>query len=148
MENSIENKTLELESGTLKNLNTTRKWTMFFAVLGFIMIGIMLIAGLFAVLFLSVFKGGNTGIGLPEGFIFIFIVLFAIIYFFPVLYLFRFSKHMGNAVKDFDKTELNKAFRNLKSYYVLIGILTILFMALYVVAIIIAGSSVALLKTF
>jgi formate hydrogenlyase subunit 3/multisubunit Na+/H+ antiporter MnhD subunit len=146
MENNLEFKKIEIEQETLKDLNTTRKWTMFFAILGFIAIGIMIIVGLFAGLFLTVFKTGNSGLGLTEGLVFIFVLLFGVIYFFPVLYLFRFSKHTSNAVKTLDKEELHKAFKNLRAYFVYIGILVIIILSLYVIAFIAAGASVAFLK--
>jgi hypothetical protein len=78
--------------------------------------------------------------------VFAFVALSAIIYFFPVLYLFLFSKHTANAVKTLDKQELKKAFKNLRRYYVYIGILIIVVLVIYIVAFVAAGASVAFLK--
>ncbi|MCU0472089.1 MAG: DUF5362 family protein [Bacteroidales bacterium] len=146
MDNLPEIKKIEIEDNTLKDLNITSKWTMFLAILGFIFTGIMVIIGLFAGVFLAVFKAGDSPVGFPEWLIFVIILIFAVLYFFPVLYLFRFSKHTSNAVKTLDKHELHKAFRNLRSYYVYTGILLIVVLVIYVVGFIVAGASVAFLK--
>lgn len=146
MENSLEIRKIEIEEDTLKDLDKTRKWTMFLAIFGFIVLGLFLIFGLFAGVFLSVFSTDNLPSGFPEWLIFLIILAFAVIYFFPVLYLFRFSKHTSNAVKTLDKLQLKKAFKNLRAYYVYIGILLIVALSIYLVAFIAAGASVAFLK--
>ena len=149
MENNSEIRKIEIEQDTLKDLDITRKWSMFLAIMGFIGIGLIVIAGLFAGVFLTIFKGSEGGLGITESLlVFVLIVIFAVIYFFPVLYLFRFSKHTSNAVRTLDKQELHKAFRNLRRYYVYIGILIIVVLAFYVVAFIVAGASVSFLKGF
>jgi len=146
MEGTSEIKKLEIGQDTLNILDTTRKWTMFLAILGFIGIGLIVIAGTVAGLFLSAFNTNATLSGLEGIVIFIIIVAMAVIYFFPVLFLFRFSKHTSQAVKTLNKQEMHKAFKNLKAYYVYIGILIIVVLVIYVVAFIAAGASVAFLK--
>lgn len=147
MEDNQEIRKIEIGQDTLKDLDTTRKWSMFLAILGFIGIGIVLIAGVTAGAFLTIFKSGNTaGVGLPELLVILGILVFAVIYFFPVLYLFRFSKFMSNAVRTLDKMELHKAFRSLRRYYVYIGVLIIVVLAMYLVVFLAAGASVAFLK--
>ncbi len=69
-----------------------------------------------------------------------------VVYFFPILYLFRFSKHTAKAISTLDKEELYKAIKNLKSYFVYIGILIIIVLAVYAVALIVAGTSMAFLN--
>lgn len=146
MEPNPDNKSIEIGPETLKYLETTRKWTMFFAIIGFIFLGLILIVGLIAGTFFSVFKSGESGLGIPEVLVFIPIVIMAVLYFFPVMFLFRFSKHAANAVHSLSKEELHKALRNLKSYFVYIGVLLIIVLVSYFVAIIITGTSMAFLK--
>jgi hypothetical protein len=148
MENNSEIRKIEIEQDTLKDLDTTRKWSMFMAILGFIGIGILVIVGLFAGVFLTVFKSQGTGLGISEALVFLIVLVFAAIYFFPILYLFKFSKHTSNAVKTLDKQELHIAFRNLKRYYVYMGIIIIVILVLYVLAFVIAGASMSFLKGF
>jgi energy-coupling factor transporter transmembrane protein EcfT len=156
MENIQENRKIEIGQESLGYLNTTRKWTMFFTILGFVFLGIMLVFGLLFGSFMSLFSSKVPGIEGVEGvkaagviagvMIFIVILVFAVIYFFPLLYLLRFSKHTKNGVANFDANELQLGFKNLKSYCVYMGILIIIVLALYLIVLIVAGSSLAFLS--
>jgi len=146
METPLENRKIEIEQETLKHLNTTRKWAMFLAIIGFIILGLIVIIGLIAGTFLTAFNSGGKDLGIPESLMFVPILLLAVIYFFPVLFLFRFSKHTSHAVQTLDKLEFHKAIKNLKSFFVYIGVLIIIILSLYIVVLIVAGSSLAFLK--
>ena len=146
MDTSTEIRKIEIEQESLNYLNTTRKWAMFFAIIGFIFLGIILIAGLVAGTFLSVFKSPEMGGGIPQILVFVFVIIMALVYFFPILFLFRFSKHTANAVQTLSKEELKKALRNLKSYFVYIGILLIIVLVIYFIVLVVAGTSMAFLK--
>lgn len=149
MESSNELRKIELEEDSLKDLETTRKWSMFLAILGFIAIGILIILSLMAGVFLSVFKSGDLQLGAGESIlIFGILLVFGVIYFFPVLYLYRFSKYAGHAVRSSDNAYMKKAFRNLRRYFVYIGILAIVVLAFYLIAFIVSGASLAFLKDF
>jgi hypothetical protein len=117
---------------------------MFLSILGFIGLGTFLISGLIAGVFLSVFDTAKTS--LPEWLLIALFLAVAIIAFFPILYIFRFSKHLAHVVKAHDQQELHKAFRNLKSYYVYTGIMVILTLVIYLVVFIVAGTSVSFFK--
>lgn len=147
MENTSEIKRIDLDEETLRDLDRTRKWSMFLAILGFIAIGLLLIIGLVAGIFLSAFKTESVPLGAGESVIvFAILVVFALIYFFPVFYLYRFSKHAGHAVKEVDNDHMKKAFKFLRNYYVYIGILTIIVLVTYIIIIIASGASLAFLK--
>lgn len=162
MENSPENRKIEIDQESLGYLDITRKWTMFFAILGFIFLGIMLVLGLVAGSFMSLFSSKMAGLSGMEGmegmetakaaggiasiFVFIILLIFAVIYFFPLLYLLRFSKHTKNAVANLDANEMRLGFKNLKSYWKYIGILIIILLSFYLLVLIFAGSSLALLS--
>jgi hypothetical protein len=146
MEAPLENRRIEIEQETLKHLNTTRKWAMFLAIIGFIFLGLIIIIGLLAGTFLTAFSSGEKGLGIPESFMFIPILLIALVYFFPVLFLFRFSKHTSHAIQHLDKLELHKALKNLKYFFAYLGVLIIIVFSLYIVVLIVAGSSMAFLK--
>jgi hypothetical protein len=146
MEINTEIRKIEIEEESLNYLNTTRKWAMFLAIVGFIFLGLMLIAGLVAGTFLSVFKSPEMGGVIPQILVFVFIFIMALAYFFPILFLFRFSKHTANAVQSLSKEELKKALRNLKSYFVYIGVLLIIVLVMYFILLVVAGTSMAFLK--
>ena len=159
METTQENRKIEIGDQSLSYLDTTRKWTMFFAILGFIFLGIMLIIGLLAGSFLTAFSSKFAGVGGTEGMegvkaasgiasigFFICMLIFAVIYFFPLLYLLRFSTHTKKAIANLDANELQIGLKNLKSYWKYIGILIIVLLAIYLLVLIIAGSSLAFLS--
>ena len=156
MENNQEIKKIEISQESLGYLDTMRKWTMFFAIIGFIFLGIMLIIGLLAGSFMSLFTSKISGMQGMEGakaaggiagvLFFIYMLVFAVIYFFPLLYLFRFSRHTKNAVANLDANELQLGLKNLKSYWKYIGILMIICLAVFLLVLIIAGGSLAFLS--
>jgi hypothetical protein len=146
MKAPLENKKIEIEQETLNHLNTTRKWAMFLAIIGFIILGLIVVIGLIAGTFLTAFNSGEKALGIPESLMFVPILILAVIYFFPVLFLFRFSKHTSHAIQTLDKLEFHKAVKNLKSFFAYIGILIIIILSIYIVVLIIAGSSMAFLK--
>jgi hypothetical protein len=148
METSQEKNNIEIEQETLKILNSTRKWSMFMAILGFMFVGLIIVAGVIATTFLSTLSIDESNAGFPEWLVIISIFFIAFIYFFPVLFLFRFSKFTGIAVSTLDKKELHKAFRNLKAYFVYLGILIIIVLALYISVIAFFGSTLDMLKGF
>jgi len=147
MEPGIEIRKIEIEQETLKYLNTTRKWTMFLAIISFIFLGFFIVIGAMAGTFLSAFNSGKTGPGIPESIMIAIFFVLAVIYFIPILFLFRFSKHTAKAVLNLDKQELRKALKNLKYYFAYLGVLIIIVLAFYVVALIVAGTSMAFLKS-
>jgi hypothetical protein len=146
METPSEIRKIEIEHDTLNHLNTMRKWAMFLAIIGFILLGLIIIVGLIAGTFLTAFNTSEKGLGIPDSLMFAPVLLLALVYFFPVLFLFRFSKHTSHAIRTLDKLELHKAIKNLKSYFAYLGILIIIILSLYIVVLIIAGSSMAFLK--
>src|SRR4030042_1626424 len=146
MDNSEEITKIEIGAETLKDLDRTRKWTMFLAILGFIGIGVLLIVGIFAGIFLSVFNKGDTATSYPGWLVCIIIIAASVIYFFPMLYIFRFSKFLSGVAKTSDKEELKKAFKNLRLYFTYIGILVIVVLVIYVIAFLAMGASFTFLK--
>jgi hypothetical protein len=146
METPVESQKIELGPDTLKHLNTARKWAMFLAIISFILVGLVSIIGLIAGTFLKTFSGGEKSLGVPDSLVYIPLIAMAVIYFFPVLFLFRFSKFSHKAILTFDNILLHRAIKNLKYYFAYIGILIIVIVSIYIVVLIMAGSSIALLK--
>lgn len=146
METPQEIRKIEIDQDTLKHMNTARKWAMFLAIIGFIFLGLMIVIGLMTGTFLSAFSAGDKALGIPGSLMFIPVLFFGLVYFFPVLFLFRFSKHTSNAIQNFDKLSFHKAMKNLKAYFAYVGILLIIILSLYILVLIVAGSSMAFLK--
>ncbi len=117
---------------------------MFLAIVGYIFLGLFIILGLLAGTFLSIFKSGETGLGIPESLTMIAVPVSAIVLFFPGLFLFRYSKYMARAVHNYDKKALRNSLKYLRNYFVYIGVLIIVILLIYVVALVFAGLSTTL----
>jgi hypothetical protein len=165
MENIQENAKIEIGHESIGYLETTRKWTLFMAILGFIGIGLMLLIGIFAGSFIGKMMGGMSSMSGMEGmegmegvgaakavggfmgvFMFIFYLILAVIYFFPILYLLRFSTHTKKAVATLDANELKLGLKYLKSYWKYIGILLIVCISLLLLIMLFAGGLVGMIS--
>jgi hypothetical protein len=147
MDNSEEIRKIEIDQKTLKNINSIRKWTMFLSIIGFIVLGLIIVLGLLAGTFLTVFNTAKTGTGFSESILFFLLMLLAIVYFFPGIFLFRFSKHAAIAVHNIDAQEFYKAIRNLRFYFTFVGVLIIFNLMIYIVVLIAEGTSMPFLKS-
>ncbi len=132
MDNSLRNNIpLSLSNNATNYLSETGKWGKFLAILGFCFIGLVVIIGLFAGTLLSFLNTGNNPLPFP-GFIFgIIYILMGALYFFPIYYLFIFSTNIKRALIQKNSLKLDIAFKNLKSHYKFIGILTIVMFSFY-----------------
>jgi hypothetical protein len=63
-------------------------------------------------------------------------LVFSVIYFFPGMYLLRFSNKTRDAIDHLDENDLEEGLENLKSLFRFTGILTIVVLSLYVLFII------------
>lgn len=137
---------LTIDPLTKSHLYETAKWARFLSIVGMISLALMILFGLF---FSTIFSGlsnnsfdgaepsteWTTGMGMAMGIIYIII---AIIWFFPLLYLLRFSNTIKSAVNSNDQNALNVSFQNLKACFRYIGILTIIVIALYALILVFA----------
>jgi hypothetical protein len=109
------------------------KWSRFMAIMGFIGLGLMLIGALVVISMPS--KGfGNSQFGSSLGLMYL---VMAVIYFFPLYYLYNFSDKMRKGLRETSQLSLDEAFVFLKKHYKYIAILTIVIMSIYILAIII-----------
>ena len=133
----IMNSELKLTSIGISYLNQTRKWTHFLSILGFIITGIIVIAALFLSSILAMFSGMDSSYGVSDigatgtGIVTVFYLLFAAIYFFLSLYLYRFSIRIKAAVYEHNSALLEDGLKNLKSYWRLTGVLTAVVLGIY-----------------
>jgi heme/copper-type cytochrome/quinol oxidase subunit 2 len=146
METPSEERKIEIGSEALNHLNSAWKWTMFLSILGFIFLGLLIVAGVVTSTFLSAFKTQEANLGIPESLMIIILIVIAAIYFFPVFFLFRFSRNTRDAIQTLDRRKLEKAFRNLRIYFTYIGIMVIVVLSIYLVTLLAAGASMSFLK--
>ncbi|WP_299670161.1 DUF5362 family protein [uncultured Polaribacter sp.] len=144
----MQNAITELEQLTLNNaskgfLKETAKWAKFLSIIGFIGLVLMLLGSFFI---------GSLYDNLPQaqempfdigGIMTVFYIVIALIYIFPIYYLYQFSVKMKNALLSKDDEVLADAFEMLKSHYKFIGVFTIIILSLYLLGIIFAIIGVA-----
>jgi len=112
----------------------TAKWAKFLAIVGFVMIGILVI---FALFFSSIMSSmpefeeipGLAGLG--GTFVTIIYLLMALLYFFPALYLYRFATKTKVALVAASSEGLSVGLGNLKSTFKFMGILMFIVLVLY-----------------
>jgi hypothetical protein len=137
---------LQVDHNGSAYLKETARWAKFLAVLGFIFCGLFVVFALFAGTLMATFSSLAPGAGIRGGaFISIMYILCALLYFFPCLYLYNFGAKMQIALRANDQEQLNLSFKNVKSYFRFIGILTIIalgFMALGLIVAVIGLASI------
>ena len=146
MDSNPEIRNMEIGQETLKHLNTLRKWTMFLAVSGFIFLGLIITLGLITGTFLTAFSNSDKMPGIPDALVYASFIAVTLIIFFPILFLFRFSKHTSKAVSTLDRKEMHIAIKYLKRYFIYTGVVLIVIISVYIASLILAGTSAAFLQ--
>ncbi len=134
---SINNGPLVLSDQIVGYLNETRRWAKFLSIMGFIGVGIIVILALLIGSILNLISSMSPmPLPVPAFFFTLLYLAVALLYFFPVLYLYRFSTKMELALIRKDEIELAGSFENLKSMFKFMGIMTIVIISIYILAIV------------
>ena len=132
MQNAItELEEITLTSGAKNFLRETAKWGKFLSILGFIALGLMLMGSFFIGAFYNTTPQADImpfDLGIVVTLIYIVV---ALIYIFPIYYLYQFSAKMKEALISKDDAVLVTAFEMLKSHYKFIGVFTIITVSIY-----------------
>ncbi|MCW2120772.1 putative membrane protein [Flavobacterium sp. 7A] len=113
-------------------MKETAKWGCFLSILGFVFLAISVSIVLFVGCIFSKigsFGGMNPMMGIGTGFFLAIYLIIALLYFFPIYYLFQFSSNIKNAFKYNYNEQLNGSFLYLKSHYKFMGILALIFVS-------------------
>lgn len=121
---------MELNHESLAYLSETRKWTLFLSILGFIFVGFLVIGSFSVGAWVSMF-GATLGIPLPGASVIVLYLILALIYFFPIYYLYKFGSLTKRGIAEMDNATITLGFKNLKSHYKYVGILTIVLLSIY-----------------
>lgn len=132
---TTENSQLVLTEDAVAFLKETSKWAYFLSIMGFIGIGLIVLLAIFAGFVFSKLQStglGNTSNPIFESGLISFIYLaVALLYFFPVYYLFQFSSKAKNALAENNNEQLCLSFEYLKSHYKYLGVFTVIVLLLY-----------------
>ena len=142
----IENFEMKLSESAKDFFKETAKWAYFLSILGYIGIGFIILAGLFAGTLFSAMGKVNPAMGMMGssfGIVMAFVYFaIALLYFFPIYYLNKFASNAKTAFKNSDSETLTTSLEYLKSHYKYIGIMMVVVFSLYLlmfVGMIIAG---------
>lgn len=134
--NSVfDNFELRLNESSKKFLRETSKWAFVLSIVGFVIVGLFVfMAVFFFVMLVDVRSNLNPfhELGMPAWYFGLVYLLIAIIYFFPILYLYKFSRKMKSALIDKNTEDLTAAFSNLRSHYKFIGIIVLIIVGIYI----------------
>ena len=120
---------LTIDETAFEHLRQARKWAAFLSVLALSLMGI--VAVVMAITTISALGSAILTI-VP-----LFLIL--IIYFFPVWYLYQFSRYAKQAVTQVDSLALTTALGYLKKHYRYMGILFLIAMVMYIISAIVIG---------
>jgi hypothetical protein len=138
---------LSIDPITKAHLADAARWARFLAICGFVLLGLMLLFGIFMMIgmsseissSISQEYGNNSMFGAMGMGVFVLgWIISALIIFFPLLYLLRFANRMRASLNGNDQQELNNSFQNLKAYFKYLGIITIIVLAFYAIAFVFA----------
>ena len=132
---------LSLKFQGLKYLKTIASWANFLAIVGFIFCGLMILGALA----FGFFTPQGSSARVPFWVMSMAYIVIAIIYVIPCYHLFSFGTMAKKAIKSKNNVQFEQALGYLRSHYLFIGIMTIIFMSLYFIIILmaVAGSSAA-----
>jgi hypothetical protein len=120
--------------GVVTTLARTHPWARFLATLGFVVVGLMLLAGL---------AGGVMGFfsgSIQAAAVMIIYPIMSLLYFFPSLYLLRFANRTRDFVAHGNPALLEAALESQRALYKFVAIYVIVCMVLAIVAIIAVGA--------
>jgi len=145
----MEEKDLQLLEESKLYVSSMGKWMKFFAILGCIGAGFLVIVAIIMATvgsYIPLDKDFGLG-GIGMRMVGIIYLVIAAVYIFPIIYLFRASAAARLAVECNDNVQMTEFLKNNKSFWKFCGILTIVMFCFYIVliiGIIIAGVATGL----
>ncbi|MCH5717641.1 DUF5362 family protein [Niabella hibiscisoli] len=134
----MENSNIFNENGLLDqngkiNLDEAGKWSRFLGIVGFVILGIMLIFGLFAGSLLSglMAASGTPFASFGATFFTVYMIVVCAIAFYPTFMLYKFGSAVRASIRTSDAAGFNQSLLYLKRYFKFVGIFTIIILGLY-----------------
>ena len=134
---------LSIDHESHSHLSETARWAKFLAIVGFVTCGLIAILSFFMGSILAsttLTPYSTSGLGVIGGaFITILYLVIAVIYFFPCLFLYNFSVRLKAALGSNDQVKLNQSLKAQKTLFKYVGIMTIVILSFYALALVIVG---------
>ena len=136
IDKDFSNSDLVISTQSKNFLKYAAKWASFLAIVGFLTLGLLVLIGIVMLLIGSQVSGVLGGA--PIALFSVIYIGMAVLYFFPIYYLFLFGQKIKKAVKSTNQNELDAGFENLKSCFKFLGIFTLVILSLYILMFLVA----------
>lgn len=143
----------QLSAQDADQFRRTAKWARFLAIVGFVMIALMVLFGIFAGSLFGMMgaMGGemsgmamNGAMGAFGAMYTVMFLLIAALYFFPTLYLYRFATRTLKALNGpFDGPVFSGGVDALRKLFTFMGVLTLIMLSLYLLMFLIGTAAMA-----
>ncbi len=146
MQTNLVSEELLLTDTSLRYLKTTSQWTRFLSILSFIGSGLLLLV---AIILIPLGFFINSPTHTPHFFIFLGLIYLVLagISFIPTWYLYKFSTNVERMLTFRTNEKVEEAFLYLMRYYRFTGIMVIVIMVIYILAIYKGGIILSPLKS-
>ena len=109
------------------NLREAARWTRFLSIVGFILMGVLLIGGLLiAPVFMRLFQSVMPSFPIVTGALIAIVIVVVLFGTFLYALLYRFSTYTRMAIETNDEQLFSKGLRSLKIYFIIYGVILIL----------------------
>jgi hypothetical protein len=123
----------------------TAKWGKFMAIVGYVGMGLMVLLAIVTMVGLSSISS-IAGTGFPLGMMGFVYIVFAVLYYFPVTFLYRFSVQMKEGINSGEESSVISGFQNLKSLFKFMGIMLIVILSIYALVLLISIPTALIMK--
>jgi len=136
------NNDLQVSASAQSFLSDSARWGKFLAIIGFIFCGFMVVIAFFVpalIMNLPPYNAMASGLSasITAGMTVVYLLL-ALLFFFPCLYLFKFSVKMQASLNSMSQENFEESLKNLKSMFKFYGICTIVMLSIYALIFLIA----------
>jgi hypothetical protein len=139
---------LNIDQASKGHLLEAARWGKFLAIVGFVLCALIVVLGIFWAQLMGS-MGNRYGGAYDDVYaepamgvtMVVMFIIMALIYFFPCLFLYRFATKMRAALSSNDQETLNTSFQNLKATFRYVGVLTLIMLIIYGLAIIVMIAS-------
>lgn len=142
LSNISEENQLDFSPILSKHVEDIAKWAKFLSIVGFIGVGFLILVAIVMAYLPSINAGNEFSQGMNNmgtfpaymgSLISLIYVIIAVLYFFPVYYLYNFSNKALRAIRLKDTRTIEDSFNNLRRHYKFMGILTIIMLGIYAI---------------
>ena len=134
------NSDLQVDETSYLHLKESAMWAKLVSVVGIVMSILLAIVPFFIGSFMAKYSSNpysrynSSAATIGAGFITVVYLIMAIVLFLISLFLYRFAVKLKTALQSYDQGNLNLAFQNLKVYFRILGIITIIYIVIIVLA--------------